>query len=211
MKHRVETRSDRKHKAILEAATQAFLSKGYLGTNMDEIATLAGVSKRTVYQHFVDKERLFTEIVLATPDRVEELGRMVDGTVTGAGDLRRELEELARRFLATFMDPALIRLRRVVIASADMFPELGRIWYEQGFMRGMEALAGCFRSLRAQGRLQIDDPLLAANHFAGLLLWVPVNYAMFTGDDRPMTQADLGRHAEAAVRSFLDGHPARAS
>lgn len=203
---RTETRSDRKHREILEAAAQAFLSKGYLGTNMDEIAASAGVSKRTIYQHFVDKERLFTEIVLGTPDRIEDLARIVNDTVTGAGDLTQELEALGRRFLALLMEPELIRLRRLVIASAGQFPELGRIWYEHGFKTGMDALAGCFERLGAQGLLEIDDPLLAANHFAGLLLWVPMNDAMFTGHDRQLTEPDLRRHAEAAVRSFLNGH-----
>jgi len=58
--------STRKRKAIVEAATTTFLQKGYLGTSMDEIATLAGVSKQTVYKHFADKEALFSELVTAT-------------------------------------------------------------------------------------------------------------------------------------------------
>ena len=42
-------RSARKRRAILDAATGVFLQKGYLATNMDEIAALAAVSKQTVY------------------------------------------------------------------------------------------------------------------------------------------------------------------
>ena len=57
--------STRKRRAIIEAATTAFLRNGYLGTSMDEIAALAGVSKQTVYKHFADKERLFSEIVVS--------------------------------------------------------------------------------------------------------------------------------------------------
>jgi hypothetical protein len=50
------TRSARKRAAILDAATHVFLEKGYLGTSVDEIAAVASVSKRTVYQHFGDKQ-----------------------------------------------------------------------------------------------------------------------------------------------------------
>ena len=42
-------RSAQKRRAILEAATEVFLKAGYLGTNMDEIAALSGVSKQSVY------------------------------------------------------------------------------------------------------------------------------------------------------------------
>jgi TetR/AcrR family transcriptional repressor of mexJK operon len=60
-----EHTSARKRRAIIEAATTVFLSNGYLGTTMDEIAARARVSRQTVYKHFADKERLFSEIVTA--------------------------------------------------------------------------------------------------------------------------------------------------
>ena len=55
------SRSARKRRAILDAATEIFLRTGYLGTNMDEIAALSEVSKQTVYKHFSSKEALFVE------------------------------------------------------------------------------------------------------------------------------------------------------
>ena len=67
-----ERRSARKRRAILDAATSVFLRSGYLGTSMDEIAALAGVSKQTIYKHFADKERLFSEIVTAVCDEIAD-------------------------------------------------------------------------------------------------------------------------------------------
>jgi TetR/AcrR family transcriptional regulator, mexJK operon transcriptional repressor len=49
-------RSAGKRLAVLDAARAGFLSGGYLGTSMDEIAARAGVSKATVYNHFEDKQ-----------------------------------------------------------------------------------------------------------------------------------------------------------
>jgi TetR/AcrR family transcriptional regulator, mexJK operon transcriptional repressor len=184
----------------------AFLSKGYLGTNMDEIAALAAVSKRTVYQHFVDKERLFTQIVLATTDEVDGLVRLIADALAETEDVEEALRQLARQFLTTLMRPQLIRLRRLIIASTDRFPDLGRAWYERGFGRVLLTLSASFEALAERGLLRVDDPLLAAQHFVGQLLWIPMNEAMFTGDDQPRTEAELERYAEATVRAFLIGH-----
>lgn len=209
------TRSGRKHRAILEAATTVFLSKGYQGTSMDEIAALAEVSKQTVYKHFADKERLFTEIVMATTDQVEEIIRFVAGAAGGATDvetLDAELTELATRFLTTLMQPRLIQLRRLVVASADRFPELGRLWYERGFERVLVTLGDSFRRLADVGLLEMDDPLLAAHHFAGLLLWLPMNRVMFSPAEEPPGPPELDRYARAAVRAFISAyHPAMAA
>jgi TetR/AcrR family transcriptional repressor of mexJK operon len=103
------------------------------------------------------------------------------------------------------MQPQVLQLRRLVIANAERFPDVGRSWYEQGFERVLATLATTFRSLADRNLLQVDDPLLAANHFVGLLLWIPVNKAMFTGDHHA-TPHELERYAVAAVRAFLSGY-----
>lgn len=209
MDPQIESRSARKHRAIVEAATTAFLKKGYLGTNMDEIAALAAVSKRTVYHHFVDKDRLFSEIVLATTDRIDGLVLLVADSLSDTADVTRDLSELARRLLEALMQPELVQLRRLVIANVDRFPEVGRAWYERGFERVLATLADCFQNLADRGLLQLDDPLLAARHFVGQLLWIPMNQAMFTGDYQLETEANLQRHADAAVLAFLTGYGPR--
>src|SRR2546430_11247427 len=116
---RARTRSAGKHRSIMAAATTVFLKKGYVGTSMDEIAEIAGVSKQTVYKHFADKDRLFAEIVLATTDDVDQAVRVLASTLADTRDVERDLREVARRFLGRLMAPQLLRLRRLVIANAE--------------------------------------------------------------------------------------------
>ncbi len=203
MKSATETRSTRKHQAIVEAARAVFFKKGYDGTSMEEIAAKASVSKQTVYKHFADKQRLFAEIILATTSEIECVVALVAGTLIETRALKRDLSHLGQQFTALLMDPQLLRLRRLVIANADRMPELGRTWYEQGFERVLATLATCFAGLAKRGLLYAEDPLIAAHHFVGLLLWIPVNHAMFTGSERPYTKAELDRYALAAVNAFL--------
>ncbi|MFJ3582825.1 TetR/AcrR family transcriptional regulator [Streptomyces sp. NPDC090127] len=198
----MDSRSARKHEAILEAATSVFLDKGYAGTSMDDIAKLAAVSKQTVYKHFSDKEKLFADIVLATTDRLDTTIDLLADFPTDDANLEENLTRLARQLLTALTDPRVIQLRRLIIANADVFPDLGTEWYERGFQRGLATLAATFQRLADQGLLHIDDTLLAANHFSGLLLWIPVNQAMFTGRSRH-ADVDLDRYAAVGVRVFL--------
>ncbi|MEU9095979.1 TetR/AcrR family transcriptional regulator [Streptomyces sp. NPDC087901] len=195
-------RSERKRQAIMEAGTSAFMEKGYSGTSMDDIAKLAAVSKQTVYKHFSDKEKLFAEIVLATTDRIDGMVDLVADIPSDADTLDENLARLAGQFLVALTQPQVLQLRRLVIANADAFPELGAAWYEQGFERVLATLAATFERLADDGLLRIDEPLLAAHHFSGLLLWVPVNKAMFHGGPRH-TEAELDHYATAGVRAFL--------
>jgi TetR/AcrR family transcriptional repressor of mexJK operon len=204
-----EKRSDRKHREIMQAATAVFVAKGYDGTSMDEIAARAGVSKQTIYKHFSDKDNLFTEIILATTQQVDHVVRLVIAAITDSRDLSRDLRVLGRNFLQVLMDEELLQIRRLVIANAHRMPSLGHKWYEQGFERVLVTLASCFRALADQKLLRVEDPQLAANHFVGMLLWIPVNEAMFTGNNRPRSKAELNHLADAAVRAFLAAYGAR--
>jgi AcrR family transcriptional regulator len=46
---------------ILSASQQLFRDQGINSTGMDQLTTVAGVSKRTLYQHFAGKDELITE------------------------------------------------------------------------------------------------------------------------------------------------------
>lgn len=180
-----------------------FLRNGYLGTSMDEIAALAGVSKQTVYKHYADKKRLFTEVVVSTVNQASDPVHAEVRNLADSGDLGADLRDLARRQLAMVLQPRLLQLRRLVIAEAGRFPDLGRIFYQQGPGRTIAALATTFEHLAARGVLHLDDPLLAAAQFNWLIMSAPLNHAMLLGEDGPPDPADLDRHAEAGVRTFL--------
>lgn len=206
-----ERRSVRKRRAIVAAATTAFLDHGYGGTSMDAVATTAGVSKQTVYQHFGDKERLFREVIAAT---VQSASDPVDNEVRRLGDsglLEKDLRDLARRLLALVLQPRMMRLRRLVIAEARQFPDLGRYFYQLGPGRTVAALAQTFAELTRQGRLAAPNAQLAASQFNWLIMAAPLNQAMLLGDDAAPTTRQINKWADDGVRTFLAAYQSRPS
>lgn len=202
-------RSARKRRAILEAADTAFLRNGYRGTSMDEIAALATVSKQTVYKHFADKERLFIELVTSTVDEVSDPVHDEVLMLADSGDIEADLRDLARRQLTRVMQPRLLELRRLLIAEANRFPELGRAFYERGPGRTIAALATVFERLADRGVLRLDDPTRAATQFNWLIMSDPINQAMLLGRDEAPAPADLERYADDGVRAFLAAYRSR--
>ena len=188
---------------IMEAATTLFLRNGYPGTSMDEIAALAGVSKQTVYTHFADKQRLFTALILGNIERADEFVDAIAVMLQDTDDLKKDLGELARRYITSVIQPQVLQLRRLVIGEAGRFPELARTYYERVPQRVIATLASQLQHLAERGLMRLDDPLLAANHLAWLTLAIPMDKAMFCGNDEPFTAAELARLADAGVRVFL--------
>lgn len=200
-------RSARKRRAVVQAATALFLRQGYPGTSMDQIAAAAAVSKPTVYKFFPDKEQLLTSIVLETLDQAGDPIRAELSALAGSdsldGDLlEADLRQLARRYLATVTQPPVLQLRRLVIGASHQLPAVAQAYYERAPELTMRALADCFHRLADRGLLQLDDPLMAASHFAFLVLGRVLDKSLFY-PQRPFTDAELTAHADAGVSAFL--------
>src|ERR1700759_2931416 len=60
--NRAERAAERRQ-AIVEAALEEFVGRGFTATRLDDIAKGAGVAKGTIYLHFKDKESMFEELI----------------------------------------------------------------------------------------------------------------------------------------------------
>jgi AcrR family transcriptional regulator len=58
------TKGVRTRQAILQAAYEAFLEKGYSATSVREIAGRSGLALGGIYNHFANKEAIFSELIL---------------------------------------------------------------------------------------------------------------------------------------------------
>jgi TetR/AcrR family transcriptional repressor of mexJK operon len=198
-------RSERRRQAIIQAAAEVFLQHGYLGATTDEVAARASVSKQTLYKYFADKQHLFADTILDTTVQVVDgLSSAVASTLQDAQDVRQALRDVANGWVRGLLQPEVLRLRRLVIAEADRFPEVGRAWFDRGFDRALVILGEALRGLADRGLLHnLSDPTLAAYQFAGLVMYQPMNQVMFAGTDALPPTDKLNRIADSAVDMFL--------
>ncbi|WP_327515724.1 TetR/AcrR family transcriptional regulator [Ensifer sp.] len=197
---------ERTRRLIVAAASDLFLKHGFLGTNMDEIAATAEVSKQTVYSHFHNKEALFLEVVRSmTGGAGDEFQEQVADPV-GDEPIEEFLLDYATQLLTIVMTPRLMQVRRLVIAEVERFPELGQALHERGPMRSINRLAVAFTRYSETGDIHVKDVRVAGSFFNWLVMGGPVNDAMLLGDGAIPTPETLQAHAKEAVRIFLAAH-----
>jgi AcrR family transcriptional regulator len=85
----LEEQRDRARARIVKAAQRALAARG-LATTVDDVAELAGVSRRTVFRHFATRERLFAVAIRAG---LRTYGDQVP-TEPGDGDVDAWLREV---------------------------------------------------------------------------------------------------------------------
>jgi TetR/AcrR family transcriptional regulator of autoinduction and epiphytic fitness len=190
--------TDRKRSAILKAAADQFRSLGYEGASVDGIAALAGVSKRTVYNHFPGKEELFEEALMW----MFECGNgMVDLPYRGDRGLREQLVELIGMKMRMLADRDFLDLARVAIGEAIHAPERALPLITRMSERD-EGVTSWVRAAQADGRLKPGDPVFAATMLQGQVktfaFWPQVVFGA------PLLPADQqARVIDAAVSMFL--------
>jgi AcrR family transcriptional regulator len=196
-------RSAAKRQSILRAARALFLRDGYVRTTMDAIAAGAGVSKRTLYSHFADKDQLFRAVVEeSTAEVTRQLTALADRHLGGTGDLERRLIEFGRAWASTDADDREHQgLVLLILSEARHFPEIARTWRELGPQAVHRALAGHLARLAEEGLLAIEDADEAARHFTALVT-NPVGLRSLFGAI-PLEPAAVDELVVSGVRAFL--------
>lgn len=157
--------TDRKREAIIQAAIAEFRAHGFDITSMDKIAATAGVSKRTVYNHFPSKEELFAEILNQLWARVTA---EQETPYRPELPLRDQMRLILQAKLQMLGDDNFLDLARVAIAATIHSPERAQNMVARMGERE-EGLTVWIRAAQADGRLKPVAPEFAAQQIQGML------------------------------------------
>lgn len=195
--------TERKREAILQAAIAEFRSSGFEITSMDKIAATAGVSKRTVYNHFPSKEELFADILNRLWNSVTAEQDMPYSSQT---PLREQLQTLLQAKLHLLADENFLDLARIAIAATIHSPERAQDMVSRMGQRE-EGLTAWIRQAQADARLKPVEPAFAAQQLHGLLktfaFWPQVSMGQPS-----LTQEEQAQVIESALDMFLSRYQA---
>jgi TetR/AcrR family transcriptional repressor of mexJK operon len=195
----IEPKKGRKFDQVLEGARQVFLSDGFEGASVDDIARAAGVSKATLYSYFPDKRFLFMQVAKTECLRQADLAiENIDMDAPIAEVLRDIATEMVDFITSKFGK----RIFRICVGESDRFPELGREFYESGPMLIRNKLIHFFEKGIARGELQIDDLELAAEQFHELSKADLFPRMVFNITDE-FTDTEKQRVVNGAVEMFM--------
>jgi AcrR family transcriptional regulator len=193
-----------KRRAIAQAARTVFGREGFTRASVDSIATEAGVSKRTIYNHYPDKEQLFLSVILEGSASVAATHmRIAERHLRKILDLEEDLIAFGVEWASSptaFADH--FALVRTIQAEASRIPPVVlEAWHNAGPRAFQHELARYLRAMADRGLLSMTDADEAANHF-NLLTFMNVVQKSFYGAI-PVADAEINELVTSGVRAFL--------
>jgi AcrR family transcriptional regulator len=148
-------RAQERREAILNAALDEFVARGFAAARLDDVAVRAGVAKGTIYLHFKDKEALFQELVRTA--LVPLIGRLASPLQSGdpAGrSARAMVEAFAETFVREIAGTRRGDIVRLIVSEGTRFPQLSEFYYREVVERGIAAMRQMIEFGIARGEIR---------------------------------------------------------
>ncbi|GIG47140.1 TetR family transcriptional regulator [Dactylosporangium siamense] len=189
----------------MAGALKLFARDGYTRAALDAIAAEAGVSNRTIYNHFTDKADLFQAVIQDSTERVAStMVDIIDRHLTKVADLESDLIDFGVAWLGVLtsdLAPHFALIRQINAEQEHVPPAALQLWRRTGPQHTRHELAQRLRRIAERGDLAMDDPARAAGHL--MLLISADNLA----DPRDLhDQRETRAMITAGVQAFLHGY-----
>jgi AcrR family transcriptional regulator len=189
---------------IIGAAFGTFMTRGYAGTSMLEIATRAKISKRDLYAAFPSKQAVLLACITSRAARMRlppDLPAPKDRDM-----LAKALSAFGATVIREVCEPAATSMYRLAIAEAERSPDVAAALNANRFVN-RHALEQLLVRAQAVGVLgHGDPPRMMEQYFA--LLWGDLLIGRLLGAASAPSSAEIERRASEASAAFLRLYPA---
>jgi len=152
--NRAERAAERRG-AIIEAAMDEFIARGFAATRLDDVAKRAGVAKGTIYLHFKDKEALFEELIRTAI--VPLVNKLAAGPPSAGGSVRDMIEGFARTFIHEVTTTRRGDIVRLIVAEGPRFPEIADFYYREVVSKGLAGMRAAISLAITRGEIRHKD------------------------------------------------------
>ena len=192
-----------KCRQIFDGARDVFLSAGFDGASMNDVARAAGVSKGTLYVYFDSKERLFEALIRY--DRTRQAEHLCQFDVSDR-DVRGVLRRFGVDLLETMTQPGHVAHLRTVLAVVAKFPQIGQAFFEAGPAVAIARLSAYLAAQAECGLLTLASPVHAAQQFLELCkagIYMGVLFGVKSQPTLPEIVAAIDRAVEAFLKIYV--------
>lgn len=187
------------NRRILESAAELFAVQGFAATTMEQVASVCGAGKDTIYRRYSSKSALFKALMEGLQGEVlSELDELmaIDSSAS------KRLKRFARALLSINLRPQMIALNRVALGEAVAFGGVQPTpTVESPIMMRFAALV---KQAQAEGFLKEENAFFVAEQLLYATSIKPLISAML-GEDRFVDPAEIERYFNRAWKLFLEG------
>lgn len=144
-------RAAERRQAIIEAAMEEFIARGFAATRLDDIAKRAGVAKGTIYLHFKDKESMFEELIRTA---IVPLVARMQGPPPASGTVRDLVEAFALNFIKEIATTRRGDIVRLIVAEGPRFPAIADFYYREVVSKGLAGMRAMIELGIARGEIR---------------------------------------------------------
>lgn len=187
---------------LLDAAQAVFVEKGYARATVEDVAKAAGISRKTVYTRYANKDDILAAVIDRILDAALPSPEVDRASPTLAQDARTALRRIAADAAALSMRPEVAGLNRLIMAEAGQTPALADMFVDL-HARAVASVGASLEALRRRGDLpRMPETTLAASIFIEMAASIPRLRAVL---GRPMPRRQQEALIDAAVDIFLRG------
>ena len=188
--------------ALLESATELFLSRGYDAVSLDDIVNHAGGSKASIYKYFGNKDGLFKAIC---DYRRTQFFKDISITYEQESiDLRTNLINTLLNFYTHIQMPENASFMKLVMEQGQRNPELASHIHENGPLKIQQVVANVLKQAHDNGLLYCENPTYSAQLYFGILR--NLEWRIILGVPLDHNEQEIISYISYAVDRFLDGH-----
>lgn len=148
--NRAEKSAERRA-AIVAAAMDEFIARGFAATRLDDVAKRAGVAKGTLYLYFKDKESMFEELIRTAV--VPLIGHLT-ALPTIKGPVRDAVEGFAETFIREIVSTRRGDVIRLVVSEGPRFPAIADFYFREVVSKGLAAMKALVQLAIARGEIR---------------------------------------------------------